>query len=119
VLAAPAAPAKGQLTVPAPLVGKWTRVITNADRERYDGFGVTPGRWKLKIDSNANILFTGPHGELFAGLVKVRGNRIHFLVGPNGNVYTWARHGAKVTFKLVSDATGDRKTAVIGTWTRV
>jgi hypothetical protein len=107
-------------TAPAALVGKWTRVVTQAERMRQSGFGTPAGRWTMRIERNTALTFVGPSQMLFSGNVTVTANRIHLTVGAGGpNSYVWSRSGNKLTLKLVADGTGDRRAVVIGVWTRL
>ena len=111
--------ASEQLAAPEALVGTWSRVVTDADRARQGGGGISSGRYRMSIDKSANILIVGPRNLQFGGIVEVHGNRIQFDVGASGvNRYIWTRSGRRLTLRLVSDATGDRRAVMIGVWTR-
>ena len=94
-VAAPAgAIAAAPPTAPTAVVGKWTRVVTNAERQRQSGLGSPAGRWTMRIERNTALTFFAPGGGLFSGNVTVSGKRIHFTVGAGGpNSYAWSRVG--------------------------
>jgi hypothetical protein len=115
--AAAAAPAAPLLGAPPSLVGKWTRTVTDADRQRQGGGAIPAGRWTMLIDRRANVTFAGPGHMVVTGIVEVRGGRVQFDAGASGvNTYAWKRDGRMLTFRLIADATGDRRAVVVGRW---
>ena len=85
-------------TVPAQLVGIWTRTVTKADAQREGaplevvGLGCTLTIKKSGRD-NASVLL-GPAGELVGDVVSAGTGRVHIQLGsPAASVYRWKLAG--------------------------
>lgn len=132
-LAAISAPASGSAaapdvrTVPAKLVGKWTRKITSSDVFRVQATSFLAGNvctlriWKrgpgrldcTNLGLTGRILLDGP-------------NLVHILdAGPGvkdvfktTNLYRWRVSGRRLTLTTIVDRTPDRAAALWGVWKR-
>jgi hypothetical protein len=119
------AAARESSSVPAPLVGKWTRTITKADWQRSAG-GLILAAGKLAtltIAKNgqwrAVIQGLGGLGTVDGTVVAAGAGRVHFNTsGESPSLYAWRVSGPVLTLTKVTDATADRRLFFVGTWKR-
>jgi hypothetical protein len=107
------------LAVRTELVGMWSRNVTDADRRRAEGFGISAGVWKMKIAESGRVEFYATSGALFlSGSIKASSQRVTFNAGCQpGGVYRWNTSGRTLTLAKVKDeACGDRVAVLVGTW---
>jgi hypothetical protein len=107
------------LAVPTELVGTWSRNVTDADRRRAEGFGISAGVWKMKIAESGRVEFYETSGALFlSGSIETSSRRVTFNAGCEpGGVYRWDTSSRKLTLARVKDeACGDRVAVLAGTW---
>ena len=114
-----AAPAAGTVSAafPQKLVGAWSRKVTEADRKRTGGYGISTGVYIMTIKRNGSSEIRGP-GISFPGrIVPVAPGRIRFVVGiPTPNLYRWSVSGRLLTLVKVRDSVADRVAAYVGVW---
>lgn len=113
-------------TIPAPLVGTWTRSVSKRDYRRFgdDSPGKT-GVWAITITRTGALRLydpgTAPSDKPdHRGSVKVTGRRITVNVGcPTTNSYRWTASARYLTFTYVRDpGCRDRAAVFAGRWKR-
>ena len=119
-VAGASAVARQSASVPAQLVGKWTRTPTAADVNRAGAKGVAAGTVYVFIVKKSGAAVIGSTYGGFAGKVVPAGtNRIHINVGtPVQNLYVWHASGSQLTLKKVKDSEPDRVAVMVGVWKR-
>jgi hypothetical protein len=129
VAAVASAAAATTATVPAKLVGSWSRKVTAADNKRFSKIHASAqtGVWQISIaKSGALKVFdpgrvkAGAKTSTLKGTLSVTGGRLSIKAGcPTKNSYGWKVSGRLLTITYVSDKNcGDRAAVFSGVWKR-
>jgi hypothetical protein len=108
-------------TFPPPLVGTWTRTVSQADVTREQGFsGLAGSRCTLIVHASGSAHIGCPQVVNFTGKLVPEGtNRVQIAFADvNPNTYTWRVSGPHLTLTKIKDPTPDRAATMSGTWTR-
>jgi hypothetical protein len=108
-------------SLPAQLVGRWTRTVSKADVKRTQGYGIAAGTiCTLTVKKNGVAhLATSTVGAFDGSVVSAGSDRVHILLGlSDPNVYRWHVSGNVLTFTKLRDTVGDREAVMEGVWKR-
>lgn len=112
------------VSVPAKLVGQWTRKVTSADVKRAHASGIPAGSVctltvKRTGPVNARLFCTKGVGD-FTGVIRPAGaHLVHFeLMLFNPSTYRWSVSGTQLTFTKIVDQVGERVAVFWGVWKR-
>ena len=116
--------ARESSSVPARLVGKWTRTVTAVDVKRSGSTDVLAGSvWTLTIKKSGAASISTPapsERSRFTGhIVPAGANRVHIYVPfVIPNVYMWRVSGRLLTFTKISDKFATAAPVFPGVWKR-
>jgi hypothetical protein len=105
-------------TFPSKLVGKWTRIPTDADVRRAHATGINSGTvWTLTVQKNGSAVISGSAGTFSGPIVPAGPSRVHLnFLTPPSDTYAWRASGKTLTFTKVKDSVPDRVAVFNGVW---